>query len=163
MSSRLIKPANVGFTDNQIRWLVDGGRLVRPERGAFWLAGCPATWERTVMVAVAAAGEAALASHQTAAFLWDLTSFRPDHIEVVMPRWDRSIRACVVHESKDLALEDFDRVNGIPVTSPVRTVVDLGATAPWLVETALERGIRQGAFQLADVAWFVARVGRARS
>ena len=150
----------VGFTDHQIERLVDGGRLVRPARGAFLVAGCPATWEQTVMTAVAAAGDAALASHQTAAYLWDLTGFRPDRIDVVMPRWDRSVHACVVHESKDLTPEDADRTNGIPVTCSVRTVVDLGATAPWLVETALERGIRQGTFRLAEVAGFVARVGR---
>jgi hypothetical protein len=149
-----------GFTDHQIRQLVQGGRLVRPSRGALLVAGCPATWEQAVMAAVAAAGEPALASHQTAAHLWDLTGFRPDRIDVVMPRWDRSIRACVVHESKDLEPEDADRVDGIPVTSAVRTVVDLGATAPWLVESALERGIRQGTFRLAEVAGFVTRVGR---
>ncbi|MGZ5384271.1 MAG: hypothetical protein ACXWH0_09840 [Acidimicrobiia bacterium] len=149
-----------GFTNHQIQWLVEGGRLIRSARGAFSIAGCPASWKQTVMMAVAAAGDAALASHHTAAYLWNLTDFRPDRIEVVMPRWDRSIQACVVHESKDLAPEDADLVDGIPVTSPVRTVVDLGATAPWLVETALERGIRQGAFRLSEVAGFVARVGR---
>ena len=150
----------VGFTDHQIQRLVEGGRLVRPARGAFVIAGCPTSWEQTVMMALAAAGGAALASHQTAACLWNLTGCRPDRIEVVMPRWERSIRACVVHESKDLAPEDADLVDGIPVTSPVRTVVDLGATAPWLVEIALERGIRQGTFRLSEVAAFVARVGR---
>ncbi len=150
----------VGLTDHQIQRLVDGGRLIRPVRGALLIAGCPATWEQSVMVAVAAAGNGALASHQTAAYLWDLTGFRPDRIDVVMQRWDRSRQDCAVHESKDLAPQDADRVNGVPVTSPVRTVVDLGATAPWLVESALERGIRQGAFRLWDVAAFVQRVGR---
>ncbi|MDH3262106.1 MAG: type IV toxin-antitoxin system AbiEi family antitoxin domain-containing protein [Acidimicrobiia bacterium] len=150
----------VGFTDHQIRRLVQGGRLIRPTRGAFLIAGCPATWEQAVMMALAAAGDAALASHQTAAYLWNLIDLRPDRIEVVMPRWDRSIQTCVVHESTDLAPEDADRVGGIPVTSAVRTVVDLGATVPWLVEAALERGIRQRAFNLSDIAGFVARVGR---
>jgi hypothetical protein len=150
----------VGFTDHQIQRLVEGGRLVRPARGAFLIAGCPASWEQSVMASLAAAGDAALASHQTAAYLWNLTDLRPDRIEVVMPRWDRSLRTCVVHESTDLAPEDADLVGGIPVTSAVRTVVDLGATAPWLVEKALERGIRLGAFRLSEVAGFVARVGR---
>lgn len=149
-----------GFTDHQIQGLVEGGRLVRPLRGALLVAGCPATWEQNVMTAVAAAGDASLASHQTAAYLWDLTGFRPDRIDVVMPRWDRSIQDCVVHESKDLIPENADRVDGIPVTSAVRTVVDLGATAPWLVESALERGIRPGRLRLHEVAGFVARVGR---
>ena len=124
------------------------------------IAGCPPSWEQDVMVAVAAGGDTALASHQSAAFLWELTDLRPDRIEIVMPRWDRSRRGFVVHESKDLAPEDADLVAGIPVTSAVRTVVDLGATAPWLVEVALERGIRRKSFTLAEVSAFVCRVGR---
>jgi hypothetical protein len=112
------------------------------------------------MVAVAAAGEAALASHQTAAHLWDLVGLKPDRIEIVMPRWDRSVRSFTVHESKDLLPADFDDIEGIPVTNAARTVVDLGATAPWLVEAALERGIRRRLFTIAEVAAFVGRVGR---
>jgi hypothetical protein len=150
----------VGFADYQVRSLVEGGRLTRPATGALLVAGCPPSWKQAVMVAVAAAGEAALASHQTAAYLWELVGFKPDQIEVVMPRWDRSQKGFVVHESKDLAANDADRVDGIPTTSATRTVVDLGATAPWLVESALERGIRLGLFTIAEVARFVKRVGR---
>lgn len=150
----------VGLADHEVRSLLERGRFARPATGVLTIAGCPPSWEQDVMIAVSAGGEAALASHQTAAFLWDLTSFRPDRIEIVMPRWDRSRRGFVVHESKDLEPEDADRVDGIPVTSAVRTVVDLGATAPWLVEAALERGIRRGAFRLSEVAGFVGRVER---
>lgn len=150
----------VGFADRQVRSLVEAGRLVRPATGVFLVAGCPPSWKQAVMVAVAAGGEAALASHQTAAYLWELVGFKPDRIEVVMPRWDRSQKGFVVHESLDLVAEDEDRVDGIPTTSATRTVVDLGATAPGLVEAALERGIRRGLFTVAEVARFVNRVGR---
>ena len=150
----------VGFADHQVRSLVEAGRLVRPATGVFLFAGCPPSWKQAVMVAVAAAGEAAFASHQTAAYLWELVGFKPARIEVVMPRWDRSQKGFVVHESLDLVAEDEDRVDGIPTTSATRTVVDLGATAPWLVEAALERGIRRGLFTVAEVARFVSRVGR---
>jgi hypothetical protein len=152
---------SIGLTDHRITSLVQGGYLTRPASGALQIAGCPPSWHQQVMVAVAAAGDAALASHQTAAFLWELIGFRPDEIEVVMPRWDRSQKQSFkVHESKDLLPQDFDRVEGIPVTTAVRTIVDLGATARWLVEGALERGIRLGLFTLGDVGAFVRRVGR---
>jgi hypothetical protein len=150
----------VGLAEHEVRSLLGRGRFARPATGVLTIAGCPPSWEQEVMIAVSAGGEAALASHQTAAFLWDLTGFRPDRIEVVMPRWDRSRRGFLVHESKDLEPEDADRVDGIPVTSAVRTVVDLGATAPWLVESALERGIRHRLCTLDEVSRFVARVGR---
>jgi hypothetical protein len=150
-----------GLTDQGVKSLVLKGHLIRPARSALKIAGSPPSWNQEVMVAVAAAGQAALASHQTAAFLWDLVGFPPRQIEVVMPRWDRSQKPSFkVHESKDLLPEDVDRVDGIPITTAVRTVVDLGATARWLVEGALERGIRLGLFTLGDVGAFVRRVAR---
>ncbi len=78
-----------------------------------------------------------------------------------MQRWQRSQQPPFrVHESKDLIPEDRVVVDGIPTTTPARTVVDLGASAKWLVEKALDRGLRLGHFTLVDVAAFVGRVGR---
>lgn len=81
-------------------------------------------------------------------------------IEVVMPRWERAFRDIEVHESLDLISDDRREANGIPTTSPERSVVDLGAVAPWLVESALDAGIRKGLFELGDVSAFVDRVSR---
>lgn len=112
------------------------------------------------MIAVLTVGGDAAASHQTAAELWGLTDRCAGRIDVVVERWDRVHRSFAVHESRDLEKADIERTEGIPVTSPPRTVVDLGATAPWLVESALETGIRRGLMTLTDVESFVARVGR---
>jgi very-short-patch-repair endonuclease len=65
-----------------------------------------------------------------------------------------------MHESLDLLPEDVVERSAIPITSAVRTVVDLGASNRWAVESALEEGIRRGLFGLGDVEEFVARVGR---
>lgn len=112
------------------------------------------------MIAVTSAGDMALASHQTAAYLHRLIDRWPHEVEIVMPRWDRSDQSFVVHESLDLMDEDSTLVGAIPTTSPVRSVVDLGASAPWLVESALDTGLRARQFTLRDVAEFVDRVGR---
>ena len=64
------------------------------------------------------------------------------------------------HESTDLEVGDAGVVDSIPVTSPVRTVVDLGAVAPWLVEPALDKGLRDGRFTLEEVSALVSRVAR---
>jgi very-short-patch-repair endonuclease len=149
-----------GFSAHQIRLLVARGMLAHTDRGAYLLAGCPPTWHQSVMLAVTAAGPAALASHQTAAFLHGLVDEQPEEVEVVMPRWDRSLRGFVVHESTDLTPEDRALVGPIPTTAAARTVVDLGASARHLVGRALDRGLRTGAFTLGDVAGVVARVGR---
>jgi very-short-patch-repair endonuclease len=53
---------------------------------------------------------------------------------------------------------------GVPVTNPLRTLVDLGAVVEhWVVEDALDRGLAQRLFSVAAVEWFrheVARPGR---
>lgn len=156
----LAQARRIGLSDHQIHREVRRGRLARPARTTLLIAGCPPSWKQTVMVAVMAAGDPALASHQTAAYLWGLVDLKPDRIDLVMPRWDRSAQHFRVHESKDLVPADSRLIAAIPATSPPRTVVDLGATAPWLVESALERGIRLGLMTVTDVSNFVTRVAR---
>ncbi len=52
-------------------------------------------------------------------------------------------------------------VDGTPTTTPVRTIVDLGATASSrYVEHCLDEGIRLGLFDVPDVNRFIARVAR---
>jgi hypothetical protein len=144
----------------QVADRVSAGVLLRPFDGVVAIAAVPPTWEQSVMASVLAAGSDALASHRTAARLWGLTSHQPDSIEVVMPRWERAFREFTVHESLDLNADDRQKANGIPTTSPQRTVVDFGAVAPWLVQSALDTGIRKGLFKLVDVQTFVNRVAR---
>lgn len=52
-------------------------------------------------------------------------------------------------------------LDGIPVTSAARTVVDLGASAPpWFVERCLDTGLRKQLFTTWEVRRFIARVAR---
>lgn len=111
--------------------------------------------------AAASFPELAAVSHQTAAELWGLTRRGIRAIEIVTTRWDRVRRDGIkVHESLDLIPTDVVELNDLPVTTAARTVVDLGAANKWLVEQALEEGIRRGRFTLEEVEAVVARVGR---
>ncbi|MGH8937364.1 MAG: type IV toxin-antitoxin system AbiEi family antitoxin domain-containing protein [Acidimicrobiia bacterium] len=150
----------LGLTDRQVRRKLATGRLRPMDRVVYCLPGLPASWEQSVIAAVLTAGEAALASHATAAYLWGLVGLRPERIEIVMPRWDRAARSFVVHESTDLAPEDRAELRNIPLSGPARTVVDLGASAPWLVEQALDAGVRKRLLTLEGVARVIGRVGR---
>jgi very-short-patch-repair endonuclease len=150
----------LGLTDRQVRRRLATGRLRTMDRVVYCFPGLPASWEQTVMAAVLTAGEPALASHATAAYLWGLVGLRPERIEIVMPRRDRAARSFVVHESTDLAAEDRAELRNIPLSGPARTAVDLGASAPWLVEQALDAGVRKRLFTLEGVARVIARVGR---
>lgn len=130
--------------------------------GVYGLAGSENSWHRRVLAAVLSAAAPAAASHRTAAYLWGMMSLTPDAIEVVTRRHRRCDRPTfTIHESKDLMGSDVVEIDGIPVTSAVRTVVDLGASAPpWLVEKCLDSGLRKQLFTAWQVRCFIARVAR---
>jgi hypothetical protein len=114
------------------------------------------------MAAVLSVGEPAAASHRTAAELWGMTSRRGGSIEVVTRRWDRVRRPpFAVHESGDLVETDIVLVDGIPVTTAARTVVDLGANAPkWLVASCLDTALRKRLLTVGQVYRFMGRVAK---
>ncbi|GMR02538.1 MAG: DUF559 domain-containing protein [Acidimicrobiia bacterium] len=151
-----------GLSERAVRDRVCRGVLERIHPGVFGYPGSEKSWHRDVVAAVLSAPEPVAASHGTAAFLWGLTSRRPEVIEVIARRHRRVHRyPFTIHESKDFRASDILDVDRIPATSPVRTVVDLGASAPpWIVEKCLDTGLRMMFFSAWDVRCFIARVAR---
>ncbi|HWB70085.1 MAG TPA: DUF559 domain-containing protein [Solirubrobacterales bacterium] len=90
------------------------------------------------MAAVLAAGEGALLSHRSAAQLWGLLPPKVEAVDVTCPP-GRVVRreGIVAHES--LVAEDERAISdGIPVTSPFRTIFDLaGMVGPRQLERVL--------------------------
>lgn len=121
---------------------VAGGRLERLQAGAYRVAGAPGSWEQVVLAAVLAVGGDAVASHRSAARLWDLAD-GDSTVELSVRRGrGPEPRGAIVHRSSDLAGEWCTQRRGIPVTNPLRTLVDLGAVAPGrVVSDALERAL----------------------
>lgn len=150
-----------GITRSGITRRIDQGLLRRVRPGVYRFAGTPSFPRQRLAEEALSVDATAAVSHDSAAFLWGLTSTEPAHVHVVVRRWSRRHRtSAVVHESLDFVQEDRVIDGGVPLTSAVRTVVDLGATSRWLVESALSRGIRHGLFTAGDVQRFVDRVAR---
>ncbi len=151
-----------GFSERTVVRRASSGLFEAIHPGVYGYSGSEATWERDVMAAVLSSSRPVAASHGTAAYLWGMTSRQPRKIEVLTARHHRTKRnAFTVHESKDLLQSDIVPIDGIPATSPVRTVVDLGASAPsWLVERCLDSGLRRELFTAWQVRCFIARVAR---
>lgn len=112
------------------RRAVASGRMTRIRWGVYLLAGVQPTWETVVLSGVLAAGPAAVASHATAACLWDLFDGRPPAevrpgIHVIAPN-ARHHDGVVVHRQR---LGDRERSVrfSIPVTSTARTLFDLSS------------------------------------
>lgn len=108
------------------RW-VHAGWLRRLYRGVY-LVGAVAPERAREHAAVLACGRDAHASHQTAATLYHLPLPAPPgstHVTVV----NRDVRrsGIAVHRTRALSRDERRALDGIPITSPARTIVDLAA------------------------------------
>jgi very-short-patch-repair endonuclease len=90
--------------------------------------GVPDSPQQRALAAVLWGGDGAVISHGTAGALWSITGARPRHTEIWVPA-PRSPRASgiVVHRGPRVERADRDEVDGIPVTTALRTLVDLSA------------------------------------
>jgi hypothetical protein len=152
----------VGLTDRAVNHRIARGVFERLHAGVFGYAGSGTSWDRDVIAAVFSTPHPSAASHRTAAYLWGLSSHRPDLVEVATVRHRRVHRDLfTMHESKDLLSGDIHIVDGIPTTAPARTIVDLGASSPpWFVEKCLDTGLRKRLFTVWEVQRFIVRVAR---
>jgi hypothetical protein len=118
------------------RWTIADFRVNR-------LAGVPTSWKQR-LIAACLAGPA-VASHRAAGLLWDLPGMPQETVEVTALRHRRRHAVDVTwHESHHLTDRDVTQIDGIPITRPVRTFVDLGAVLSTdELETVLNQGIRR--------------------
>src|SRR3954447_6361471 len=108
---------------------LDTGRWHQLHDGAYRLAGAPRTWKGSLLAACWAGGSRAVASHRSAAALWQLPGRREDLIELTTPRWRRARHdGLLVHESTALGVRDITILDAIPVTTVERTIFDLCAS-----------------------------------
>jgi len=145
------------------RWVADG-RLEAVHAGVYRWAAAPATWQQQLVAACFACGPGAVVSHRAAAALWELLP-STDLVEVSVVRSSCPVpMGVVVHRSRDLVHGHTTVRHDLPVTNPLRTLVDLGAVeSRWTVEDALDRGLVTRRFTVAAVEWMlfdVARPGR---
>jgi len=115
--------AELGYAKGTIAEAVRLGRLHRLHRGVYAVGHTALSWEGYCMAAVLAR-PGSVASHKTAAWIWELRRWRPETVHLTAPTRQRVKRDFVVHFAR-LAPEDQDVVDGIPVTSVARTVLDL--------------------------------------
>ncbi len=128
--------------------------------------GSVSTWEQGALLACWRGGPGALLSHRAAALGWNLDGYASAPYEILSDRWSRRPRdpAVRIHEAGDILTIDRREVGGIPITSAVRTVLDLAAVSPARrVEQAMEDALRRRLFtadQLAERFGRYARRGK---
>lgn len=90
----------------------------------------PDSFEKRVMAKVLAAGDGAVASHLTAAFLHGMVDIRrPRDIDVLVLRGRATeVDGAPLHVTVRLDADERDTVGPIPVTSRLRTVLDIACS-----------------------------------
>ena len=151
-----------GLTDRQIEGRIALRLWERLYDDVYLVAGAPLTWKGALLAACWAGGFRAAASHRSAAALWQLAGGRRSIVEITCPRWRRAQHeGLVAHETKALAGIDITDVAGIPVTTPERTLLDLGAVChESLVEMALDKAEHRGLVTRASIDSTLKRLGK---
>jgi predicted transcriptional regulator of viral defense system len=154
----------LGFDDQAIARRVVSGRLHRLYRGVYAVGHTVLSRNGAYLAAVLACGPHAVLSHRSAAALWGLRPSDAPRIDVTVPR-TRGVRttdAIVAH--RPLLAPDPMTHDGVPVTTPGRTLADLALALPRRqLEKAVEAAERlrlhvdvdddhPGAGRLRDVA-----------
>lgn len=148
----------LGYSKSSIEKAVAGGRLHRLDRSVYAAGHTHLDLHGKCFAAIFACGAGAVLSHYSAAWLHELARWSPDPFHVTGPVARRPRLPVRIHRARRLTDPDWGMVEGIPVTSVPRTLLDLAATArfEWL-EKMIERSEDLGLFDLRAVEDLLAR------
>jgi len=119
----------LGLSAAAIDHRVRTSRLLVVHRGVYAVGHQALTDLGRMRAALMAAGPSAVRSHTTAAVVWNLLASLPPFVEVTVTRkGPRSRQGLVVHETR--RQPEVRTIDSLPVTAPLRTLLDLSATQP---------------------------------
>jgi hypothetical protein len=128
---------DAGVDRDRIKHWVADGRLRRVHTGVYAVGHAAPSADGDYMAAVLAGGEGAVLSHRAAAHLLRLLPGAPPPPEVTVPTTAHRRRpGIVIHRVKQLHPLDASSLDGIPVTTVPRVLLDL---APRLAPALLAR------------------------
>jgi very-short-patch-repair endonuclease len=118
----------LGLSAQAIQHRIGKGRLHRVERGVYAVGRPELSRRGRWMAAVLGCGPGAALSYGSAAALWGIDRERRDAVEISVPAASaRRQRGVLVYRRPNLRRIEVLVKNGIPVTSVVRTFIDIAA------------------------------------
>lgn len=143
----------LGGDDDLIYRRVHQGHWLPIATGVYGLPGVRHTWRRALMAAVLTAGDGVAVSHHAAAAFHRLESF-PTCTPILLSRHGAHHRVpnALVHQTRHLPPHHVTSVDGIPVTTVARTIVDLAAyVSRKRLAHVLDSAVRDRKVTLAEV------------
>lgn len=149
-----------GVTKATIRANLRSGLWTSVKPGVYLVAGHRQTVRGRIAAACAALG--AVASHESAAELHGIPHVRRGMAVVTVPiRTTNRFPQVVVHQSTDLTARYVTEIDRIPVTTPVRTVIDLAVSIPRRrLGRIIDRCVVAGLFSVDHLAETVGALSR---
>jgi very-short-patch-repair endonuclease len=151
----------IGVAPASVTWLVGRGHLIPSLRCVFWVGHDAPTELGRETEALLSVRDGAALSHWSAAALLGLWTPAPKVVEVTVDDAPASRNPGVkVHRSRILQSHDVWIRQGLPVTSPSRTLLDIAASASdRQLEVAFDRGITERTLRLSHVRHLLDRAG----
>lgn len=133
--------AALGFSPTRVSQRVAEGRLTRLHRGVYLVGPGRPSLRGKWLAAVIACGDGAAMSHRHGAMLWDMRRTDRASVDVTVPGSARRKHdGITVHRTRSLHSDDITVIDGIPVTSPERTLLDLAeVVSPHQLQRAYEQ------------------------
>jgi hypothetical protein len=143
----------LGFSKTHVDGWVRRGICDALGGGVYGVPGCPWTWRRKLMLATLDVGAGAVVSHWAAAALHGFPGFRPGAPELSVLKGSHTGSRWKVHTTRDLPASDRTRIDGIPVSSALRTLFDLAGVLPGQhLERLVDELLAAGTVKLGFVA-----------
>jgi Transcriptional regulator, AbiEi antitoxin/AbiEi antitoxin C-terminal domain/Protein of unknown function (DUF559) len=143
----------LGVSDAAIKWALSSERLRPIFRGVYADGSRNLGVKGRFMAAALACGPRSSISHRSAAALLGLLDMGPAVIDVIAPpSQGREIDGIRLHCVRPPRPDETGTVDGIPCTSPARTLVDLaGVVGSRTLRSAFERAAQRGMLDIAAI------------
>jgi len=141
-----------GASAKMIRARVATGQWQVIGDGVYRLRGWPPTWRGQLFAAVLGTAGVAAVSHHAAAVLHGIATFDGEPVAITVRHGgSRVAHLGDVHQSRRLLRDHVVVVDGLPVTSVARTLIDLAATERrGRIEIALDRALATKALTINE-------------
>jgi hypothetical protein len=153
----VVRRDQLGLSDDAIWGLIKDRTLIEVLPCVYRVAGTAETWQQALMAACLWGGDAAVASHRSAAALWSLDGFPEGPLEITTRKQKHFPGRFRVHRAEvDPAFTT--RKLGIPVTNAFRTLRDVVAVVDeYRANQTFDEAVRKGLVSMEALRRFVDR------
>ena len=153
----------VGVSRQELYYLRRSGDLLQVAYRIQRLARFPASPHEDIVIDCLWAGSDAVASHESALVVYGIGEAMPATIHITVPRVFRGRRAGATVHHADLAPDEYTRRDGVPVTTPLRTIADIATRDLSGAGVALTEALERGLIRRAQLGRAASRYADAKS